>query len=366
LTVPSLLPEEEFEDTYTRKFEALLQGRGLLLNYDRDRAGIDRSLQLTKPGSLELSNTRIWFQIKGKHQSSLAAEQYGLTTEIAVPDITLDLARFWYASPEAVYLVVYVESVDLFVAEDVRDVIDRQWGPKFLAAGTFGAKQRTVTLKVRADAELTAERLDRFNDHRSMRIDGPSFRGRPLGHRFDPLRCELDAFEADDYFAVVRSLLEAYEFHQEQELEPGTLLELNDADRARLVVGTLHTTWEWIFQMGTEFGYGVDSSLRDEGQVFRAFGKVAVLIHAHAQDGIRPAREVAEGIANLQALGVERLLIFANASDHEIMFPYRAVAGELWTAPQGLGSIAYNLLTSTLVYLEYQDRVRWKLVNYKY
>jgi hypothetical protein len=35
--------------------------------------------------------------------------------------------RFWYAAPEPVYLVVYVESVDLFIAEDVRDIVDRQW-----------------------------------------------------------------------------------------------------------------------------------------------------------------------------------------------------------------------------------------------
>jgi hypothetical protein len=58
-----------------------------------------------------------------------------------------------------------------------------------------------------------------------MRIDGPAFRGRPLGHRLDPLRCILDTLEPDDFLVIVKSLLAAYEFDDEQELDARLLLD---------------------------------------------------------------------------------------------------------------------------------------------
>lgn len=48
---------------------------------------------------------------------------------------------FWYTAPEATYLAVYVEDLDVFLAEDVRDVVDRQWGVDFPAPGRFGAQE---------------------------------------------------------------------------------------------------------------------------------------------------------------------------------------------------------------------------------
>jgi len=364
--VAELLPEEEFEDAYTLKFRQLLQGRGLPIQHSRDRFGIDLGIQLSEPESRTLTNVRVWFQLKGLHSSSYSAAQLVDHQHVAVPKIALQHLRNWYAAPEATYLVVYLEASDTFIAEDVRDIVDRQWGQRFLAPDTFLPSQRSVTLQVVSSAVLTRDRLDGLLSHRSMRIDGPAFRGRPLGHRLDPLRSQLDVLDPGNFSAIVLDLLLAHGYSPELQLRAGALLELTSEDDASLTIGTFTTTWEWVFQMGTEFGYGEDEAPRSEGQVFRAFGKMAVLIHSNVT-GRAKASPTAGGVrAKLRERGVSELLIFANAPDISVMGPYREAAGELWTAPHGLGTLAYNMLTATLVYLNHQDELRWQTVNYNY
>lgn len=122
--------------------------------------------------------------------------------------------RIWYAAPEATYLVVYVGAIDGFLAEDVRDIVDRQGGVDFLRPDHFGV-QETITVHVATDALLDDRMLDSLDSmvaHRSMRIDGPAFRGRPLGHRLDPLRCGLAELDPDVFDRVVDDLLAAHLF----------------------------------------------------------------------------------------------------------------------------------------------------------
>jgi len=66
----------------------------------------------------------------------------------------------------------------------------------------------------------------------------------------------------------------------------------------------------------------------------------------------------------LKAHGFDNVLVFANAPDLELLYPYRALLGQRCPVPQGLGSIAYNVLTATLVYLDHQEELRWGDVNY--
>jgi hypothetical protein len=54
---------EEFEDDYTHKFRGLVLGRGLLVKTERDRAALDTGIMLTHRGTLELSGTKVWFQL---------------------------------------------------------------------------------------------------------------------------------------------------------------------------------------------------------------------------------------------------------------------------------------------------------------
>lgn len=175
---PELQREEVFEDEYTLKFEQLVVRRGLLARFKRDRARIDVGMMLNKLGTLELSGVKVWFQLKGIHSTTLSAETL-FADGYASVKLRLDDLRFWYASPEATYLVVYIEATGQFLAEDVRDIVDREWSPDFLAPGRF-RDQKEITVRVAAEAVLDDATLDAMVAHRSMRIDGPAFRGRPL------------------------------------------------------------------------------------------------------------------------------------------------------------------------------------------
>lgn len=366
MPTPQLLPEELFEDEYTAKFESLVRRRGLLANFRRDRARLDVGLMLNQLGTLELSGTKVWFQLKGVHKETLSARELARAGHVAV-SIRLGDLRFWYASPEATYLVVYIEALDIFLAEDVRDVVDRQWGVEFLSPGRFDA-QETVTVHVAADAVLNDGKLDSMVAHRSMRIDGPAFRGRPLGHRLDPLRCQLGELNPDVFDSVIDDLLAAHLFSDVNE-QDGRRLITNageNGQRVRVLTGTLYTTYEYPLAGSIEIGFGPDAGPRGEGQFFSALGPVTVVVHSTVVDPIEASDDAPALLAELDGAGFGQVLVFANAPDFDLMYFYRSLLGERCPIPQGLGSIAYNVLTATLVYLDHQENLRWQLVNYQF
>jgi hypothetical protein len=360
---PQLLPEERFEDEYTAKFEDLVRSRGLLVNFRRDRARLDVGLMLTHLGTMELSGRKVWFQLKGVHKETVTADDLARSGGVAI-SVRLDDVRFWYAQPEATYLVVYVEAADVFLAEDVRDIVDRQWGVEFLAPDRFGP-QKTITVHVAADAVLDDRMLDSMVTHRSMRIDGPAFRGRPLGHRLDPLRCGLAELDPDVFDRVVDDLLAAHMFTGGMERDATRLIAAGGDQRVRLLTGTLYTTYEYPFAGSVEIGFSADVAPRHEGQFFSTLGRVAVVIHSAVALPFEAADDAPDLLAELDAEGFGRVLVFANAPDFELLFPYRSLLGLRCDVPQGLSSIAYNVLVATLVYLEHRDNLRWDLVNYQ-
>jgi hypothetical protein len=261
---PQLQPEELFEDEYTATFEGLVRRRGLLANFRRDRARLDVGLMLNQLGTLELSGTKVWFQLKGVHKETVTADDLTRAGHVAI-SVRLDDLRFWYAAPEATYLVAYVEAIDAFLAEDVRDIVDRQWGVNFLAPGRFGL-QETITVHVAADAVLDDRALDSMLAHRSMRIDGPAFRGRPLGHRLDPLRCGLAELDPNVFDSVVDDLLKAHSFTNVIEHDSARLIADGSGQRVRVLTGTLYTTYEYPFAGSIEIGFGRDAApLEDRG-----------------------------------------------------------------------------------------------------
>lgn len=212
--------EEVFEDRYTDAFKQRFHGRGLVVKYDRDRAARDVGVHLAAPGSMELSDVRVWFQLKGVHRETFdAATLRGMAT---VPvDLSVEDVKKWYAAPEAVYIVVYLEALDEFVGEDIRDLVDRRFSDH---KGSFASKmnaltQDSITLRVSTEAPVDSDRIGRMLQHRAMRIDGPSWRGRPLGHRFDPLRCELATLEKGLFVHLVEVLLTAHDFRIEERLD---------------------------------------------------------------------------------------------------------------------------------------------------
>jgi hypothetical protein len=361
---PQLLPEELFEDEYTDKFKGLVRRRGLIVKFRRDRARLDLGLMLTERGTVELSGRKVWFQLKGVHKGTVAEDDLKRRGHVPVK-IRIDDLRFWYAAPEATYLVVYVEAIDRFLAEDVRDIVDRQWGVEFLRPDRFGNKKK-ITAHVAADAVLDNRALDALVAHRSMRIDGPSFRGRPLGHRLDPLRCALAELHPDVFDRVVDSLLEAHLLRDVTERDATRLITNGNGQRVRVLTGTLHTTYEYPFAGSVEFGVGADGAPRGEGQFFTAFGRVAIVVQGTAARPFEPSGDAPDLLAELEEEGFDQILVFANAPDFDLLYPYRALLGQRCRVPQGLGSIAYNVLTATLVYLDHQEDLRWDLVNYQF
>ena len=68
-----LNPQEVFEDEYTDLFVHRFRRRGVAVKYERDRAARDVGIHLTAPGSFELSDVRVWFQLKGFHSETFSA-----------------------------------------------------------------------------------------------------------------------------------------------------------------------------------------------------------------------------------------------------------------------------------------------------
>jgi hypothetical protein len=310
---------------------------------------------------------RVWFQLKGVHRETLDVTALDSRDEVPV-DLPVDDVKKWYAAPEAVYLVVYLEALDEFIGEDVRDLVDRRFSDH---RGTFASKiasltQETVTLRISTKAVVDSDRIDRMLKHRAMRIDGPSWRGRPLGHRLDPLRCELATQEPAVFVQVVEALLTAHDFRVEERLDAAGLLAgvREGTDEADLCLGAMHSTYEWSFPLTVEYGFSPGTDFREEGETFTLQGRVAILVHSRFGGHARPAAESQAVLASLKDQEIDQVLGIANAPDTLLLASYRSVLGSLFAIPQGHASLAYCVLTTPLVFMEFQDRLTWKYVNY--
>ena len=165
---------------------------------------------------------------------------------------------------------------------------------------------------------------------------------------------------------VVDRLLEAHLLRDVTERDAMQLITSGNGQRVRLLTGTLHTTYEYPFAGSVEIGVGADGAPRGEGQFFTAFGRVAVVVHSKVVLPFHASSGAPHLLAELEEEGFDNVLVFANAPDLELLYPYRALLGQRCPVPQGLGSIAYNVLTATLVYLDHQEELRWGDVNYHF
>lgn len=365
--MPRVGRHDVFEQSYRAKLKTLLTPYGLPIAYEEDRATLDLGFHLYKhrepDEDAEVGPVRVWFQCKGLLASSMAADEIRDSTNVPIAGLSLDAVCFWYAAAEPVYLCVYLESADAFLAEDVRDIVDRDGG---LHALKEKAKvgQRTVTLRIQSDATLQ-QALKRMPRHQSLRVDGPHFRGRPLGHRYDPLRSELAELEPESFRSLVNRLLEVHEFRPEQAVALAETF-AGGVGELKATVGTLHLTYEWMSPLFTEFGFDRGSSFRIEAPPEHAQGRCLVVIHAQIQGVPNPTLATEELLTGLHHEGIANALVFVNAPDlnAKVFGSWREATKPFETIPQGLGSLAFNVLTSTVVYLEFQDQLRWRHVNY--
>jgi hypothetical protein len=357
---------DQFEREYTHKLTALLAPQGQLLAYESDRAALDLGLHLyARVTSVEslLSQVRVWFQIKGIRASTLSLDEIAESETIPVSDLRVDHLLYWFAHPEPVYLVLYVEALDAFFAEDVRRLVEQRGGLPWLKAIEQTQKTTTVRLPVTATLDQALQAMPR---HRTLRLDGPDFRGRPLGHRFDPLRSELSPLQPDHFVALIARLLEAHEFRQTREIDLAATLD-RPIGQLTAAVGRLYLTYEWISPLFTEFGYSPGTDFRIEAPPNFAHGDVLIVIHSEPTGHPSRNEEIAELVRELRQEGVRQALVFFNApeSDADLFGSWRHTLEPLGEIPQGLGSLAFNVLTATSVYIEFLDRLQLGLANYR-
>ena len=245
-----------FESSYMAKLKALLVPHGLVLNYEKDRAAIDTGLHLylQGQGSRRVSQVRVWFQGKGIQATTMSLASFVSAEQVKVK-VSCDHLRYWFAHPDPVYLAVYVEAADTFLVQDVRELIDVQW-PGGTLYTDLPDQQQEVTVSVPTASHLDPARLDAMLNHRTMRIDGPSFRGRPLGHRFDPIRTVLQAPSPATFTDLCLRLLAAHDYR------PGG----QQAVTRDLAVlrGVLYQTLAWQSPAFAEYGYTTPGDLRVE------------------------------------------------------------------------------------------------------
>lgn len=364
------------ENTYRYKFADILSDAGVVIHYDADRAAIDGALHLFvederagKSGKLEQYHratfSRVWFQLKGKRSDKFTAEQFAAANAMAIP-VEIDHLKFWYASPESVYLVGYVESVNTFLAIDVRDLVDQRWGEHFYEEMALLEQegQVTVTVHLPITAILDTDRVATLVKHRSMRIDGPAFRGRPLGHRLDPLRSTIAVPDAETWQGLVDGVLAAHDFEERTRDMAGDLT---------VLTGTMHQTLLWQSPAFSEYGWDARSRFRTEAPPEQLFGPVCLLFDRQ-QDRTKfsdAERRLVDRATDQQAVNGFRYGLFFRGRDLSGHGgTWRAVLGENlaqhddgWSQ-LGLEALTYLVLVSTLVYLEYAPYLRWENANY--
>lgn len=368
---PKIGEQDEFEGVYTEKFRSLARPFGEFIKYERDRTAIDVGLHLTESPNRKfrtVSNTRVWFQLKGIRESTLPTSDFASSIDVAL-DLDINKLKFWYASPEAIYLAVYIECADIFLAEDIKDIIDRQWGERIFHLETFRAEQKKARVRVLTSATLDNDRWRQMLSHRSLRIDGPSFRGRPLGHRLDPLRCIPNLMEPAVFSQVINRLLSAHGYKTTEQLDTNFLFPIGLGDEVSLSLGVMHHTYEWVLQLTTQFSLDENSDFRIEGGILQVQGPCAVLVHSHkvSHPNTSVLKELSQELVNNRQ--ITRLLVFANAYSDPGYFGdyFGTVRGTgMQCIPQLLGDIAFNLLIATTVYLYFRNKISWSVVNYLY
>jgi hypothetical protein len=272
--------------------------------------------------------------------------------------------KYWFAAPEPVYLVVYVESVGAFIGVDVRELVEHRWRERFYSAMREHAAD-TVTIHVPTGALLDADRIASLVEHRSMRIDGPAFRGRPLGHRIDPLRSVLMCPPADVWEGMVARLLEAHDFIEKSRHEVGELTILH---------GILGQTLLWQSPAFAEYGVGPGDEVRDEPSPEQLVGNVYVILDAadartsFTDEELQAVRSYAE-VAGENGLALA--VVFRGRDLSGTGGLWRGTLNETGMARDygswrqiGLEALSYLVLVSTLVYLDFAPDLEWKHANY--
>ena len=312
--------KDEREQIYTDKFLSLADSHGISIRYTTDRAALDIGLHLTAPLDSrfrDVTEKRIWFQFKGKEDSAggLTKEKFDQISDIS-QSVTVEHLRQWYRYAEPVYLTVYVQAVDKFFAVDIKKVIDLRWGDSVFKDETFldkdGVAQKSVTIYLPKTSEVNAAFWDQLSTHRSMRIDGAFYQGRPLAHDHDFQSRIPQIMDPSLFDDVVGELLIAHRYRIKGYGDTDKIYpEASSAgDKVSLSIGKLYDPYQFDLYLTREIGTDEDG-YREDGQTFKVQGPSAVIIHSLVRS--RPSRDALEALAkDLAGMGIKNLIVFIN------------------------------------------------------
>jgi len=136
---------DAFEHDYMTRFEKLAGRYGIFVKYERDRAARDIGLHLTKEmrsGSKLVTNSLVWFQMKGVMSTTLSKEVFDQNKEVRL-SMEVPHLRHWYLDNEPTQLVVYVESANQFLVMNLQKYVRERWGRDIM---TLNQATATVTV----------------------------------------------------------------------------------------------------------------------------------------------------------------------------------------------------------------------------
>ncbi|MCP1489394.1 hypothetical protein J3D48_005707 [Pseudomonas fluorescens] len=136
---------DAFEQNYMAKFEQLATDHGVFVKYESDRAARDIGLHLTKDlksGKKQVTNSLIWFQMKGVMATTLTLEAFKAAKSVSL-SMDVEHLRHWFLDGEPTHLIVYVESAEQFLVMNLQNYVAKTWGHRIL---TLDQKTATVTV----------------------------------------------------------------------------------------------------------------------------------------------------------------------------------------------------------------------------
>lgn len=371
---------DEREQIYTEKFLSLAASHGISIKYTIDRAALDAGLHLTAPldSSLKsVTDKRVWFQFKGKEDSAggLTKEKFDQTGNIS-QSVKVEHLRQWYRYAEPVYLAVYVQAVDKFFAVDIKKVIDERWGDSIFKDETFfdekGVPQKSVTIYLPKASEVNDAFWQQLSAHRSMRIDGAFYQGRPLPHDHDFQSRIPRIMDPALFDEVVGELLigHRYRITGWGDLDRIYPAASSAGDKVSLSVGKLYDPYQYDLYLTREILPDEDG-YREDGQTIKVQGSCAVIIHSLVRS--RPSRQGLEELAKeLAANGTNNLIVFVNhymTSVGEIdgkeaynCFPEYSQAfrgSGVHCVPQHLEDLGKTISLATNIYMNFRERIAW-------
>lgn len=226
-------------------------------------------------------------------------------------------------------------------------------------------------MHVDTSAVLDEARIQAMLCHRSMRIDGATFQGRPLGHRLDPLRCELSFDDAALWDRTVRRILDEHRFRQ-------TGPAANIGSDLTVLRGRFYDTMLWQSSAFAEFGYGPHDDFRDDPAVESVQGPASVVMDRRAgrtdlqpddRDGLRQALTETDARVVLLFRGKDLSgtggIWRSFFRDHLSEAHRDDAVSMIAVSMLGTEALTCLVLTATLVYLDLAHELSFRTLQYR-